>query len=86
MYLKIFFLFSNCSTNYQCILINKSKRNNGCCEERKGIGEMKVGDSMIENPAEVAEHFNSYFCLEGTELDSKILRSNISPVKFKKKY
>ena len=35
---------------------------------------------MIKDPAEVAEHSNSLFCSVGTELDSKIPRSIISPL------
>mgnify|MGYP006897293912 CR=1 FL=1 len=41
-----------------------------------------MGDSIIENPAEVAEHFNSHFCSDDRELDSKIPRSNIYPLSF----
>ena len=35
---------------------------------------------MIKNPAEVAEHFNSLFCSDGAELDSKIGRRSKYPV------
>ena len=28
---------------------------------KKGIGEVRVGDSMIQNPAEITEHFNSHY-------------------------
>ena len=37
---------------------------------------------MVENPAEVAEHFNSHFCSVGAVLDSKIPRSNRSPLSY----
>ena len=37
---------------------------------------------MIEDPAEVAEYFNSHFCSVGAELDSKIPRSNRSPLSY----
>ena len=39
----------------------------------KGISEIEVRDSMIEDPADVAEHFNSHFCSVGAELDLKII-------------
>ena len=41
-------------------------------KKTKGISEIKVGDSMIENPTEVAEHFNSHFCSVGAYLVLKI--------------
>ena len=50
--------------------------NNGRSKKKKGISEIEVGDSMIENPAEVAEYFDSHFCLVGVEIDSKIPRIN----------
>ena len=42
--------------------------NNSRSKKKKGISKIKVGDSMVENPAEVAKHFNSHFCSVGAEL------------------
>ena len=60
----------------------KDKVNNGRSKKMKGIGEIKEGDSMNENTLEIAEHFNSNFCLAGAELDSKIPGRNRSPLTY----
>ena len=39
-----------------------------------------MGGSMIENPEEVAEDFNSHFCSVSIEMDSKIPFNNRSPL------
>ena len=38
-------------------------------KKKKGIGEVKVGDAMLQNTAEIAEHFNSHFCSVNKVLD-----------------
>ena len=43
--------------------------NNGCLKKMKVISEIKVGDSMIENPTEIAEHFKLHFWSADAELD-----------------
>ena len=53
--------------------------NYGRSNEKKGIGEIRVGNFMIENlVSKVAEHFNSRLCSVGTKLGSKISRRNRS--------
>ena len=47
-------------------------------KKKKGIGEINMGDYIVENNAIVYVHFYSHFCSVGTELDSKISRSNRS--------
>ena len=56
--------------------------NNGRSKKRKGIRGFKVEDSIIENPAEAAEHFNSYICSVGVELVTKIPRNIRSPISY----
>ena len=48
-----------------CRLLNDLV-NNGRLKNKKGISEIKVGYYMIENPAKVAEHFNSRYCSVNT--------------------
>ena len=47
-----------------------------------GFGEIKEGDSMIEDPAEIAENFIAHLCSVGAELDLKIPHSNRSPLSY----
>ena len=49
---------------------------------KKADSEVGVGDSMINDPAKVAEHFISNFCSVGAKSDSKILHSNSSLLTF----
>ena len=37
----------------------------GRSRKKKGIGEVRVGDSIVQNPTKIAEHFNSHFCSVG---------------------
>ena len=59
------------------LLINSSTKG------KKGVGEMKVGDSRINNPVEAAGHFSSSSCSVSAEVGSIIPSSNNS-VMFKR--
>ena len=55
---------------------------NGRSRKKKGISEVRVRDSTVQNPAEIAEHFNSHFCSVSAALDSKIPYCNKSPLSY----
>ena len=46
------------------------------------LAKVKMTDSMIKDPAEDSEHFSSHFCSVDAYVNSKIQRSNGSPLSY----